>query len=42
MCMSFPPENLNFDPYPPHPTNTYICRVTIVPRMFGQDKENVI
>ena len=28
-------KDLNPDPYPPHPTNTYMCRVTIVPKMCG-------
>ena len=33
MCVKFSPENLNFDPYPSHPINTYTCGVTIVPRV---------
>ena len=35
MCVKLSPRNLNIDPYPPHPINTYICRVTIVPRVCG-------
>ena len=31
--MKFPLENLNLGPYPPHPTSTYICGVTIAPMM---------
>ena len=27
MCVEFPPEDLNPDPYAPYPTNTYTCRV---------------
>ena len=29
--MKFPPKNLNLDLYPPHPTSTYACKVTIMP-----------
>ena len=29
MCVKFPSENLNSDSYPPHPTITYTCGVTI-------------
>ena len=25
MCVKLPPEDLNPDPYPPHPTSTYTC-----------------
>ena len=35
MYVKFSPENLNLESYPPHPTNTYTCKVTIVPRMCG-------
>ena len=35
MCVKFSPKNLNPDSYLPHPTNTYTCRVTIAPRIFG-------
>ena len=38
MCMKFPPRDLNIDSCPPtsyisHPTNTYTCGVTIVPKV---------
>jgi len=33
MCIKLPPEDLNSDPYPPHPTNIYICGVTTAPRV---------
>ena len=35
MCVKLPLEDLNLDPYPPHPTNTYTCRVTITPKVCG-------
>ena len=28
-------KDLNPDPYPPHPTSTYTCRVTIVPKVYS-------
>ena len=31
MCVKLPPEDLNLDPCPPHPTSTYTCEVTIAP-----------
>ena len=33
ICVKFSPRDLNPGPYPPHPTNTYTCGVTIVPRV---------
>ena len=33
MCVKLIPGDLNLDPYPPHPTSTYICKVTIAPRV---------
>ena len=30
MCINIHSENLNFDPYFPHPTSIYIYRVTIM------------
>ena len=33
--MKLSPEDLNSDHYPPHPTNTYTCRVTIAPRVYS-------
>ena len=33
MCVKFPIGDLNPDPYPPHPTNVYICGVTTAPRV---------
>ena len=38
MCVKLPPEDLNFDPCPPHPTNTYTCGVTTVLRVCGGDQ----
>ena len=35
MCVKFPPENLNPNLCPPHPTMTYTCRVTIASKMCG-------
>ena len=35
MCVKLPPRDLNFDPYPPHPTSTYTCGVTIALRVCG-------
>ena len=32
MCVKFPPRDLNPDPCPPHPINTYIYGVTITLR----------
>ena len=39
MCVKLPLRDLNPSPCPPHPTNTYICRVTTAPRVcsdFGR------
>ena len=33
--MKLPPRNLNHSPYPPHSTNTYSCKVTILLRVRG-------
>ena len=35
MCVKLPPEDLNLDPYPPYPTSTYTCGVTIAPRVYN-------
>ena len=35
MRMKLPPRDLNPGPYPPHPTSTYTCEVTIAPRVCG-------
>ena len=40
MCVKFPPEDLNLDPYPPHPTSTYTCGVTNTPRVCGGKMRN--
>ena len=32
MYVKLPPEDLNPNPYPLHPTSTYTCRVTTAPR----------
>ena len=31
-------RDLNLNPYPPHPTNTYTCEVTIALRVSGGRK----
>ena len=33
MCVKFPPEDLNPNPCPLHPTSIYTCGVTIAPRV---------
>ena len=35
MYVKFPPRSLNPDPCSPHPTSTYICGVTIIPKVYG-------
>ena len=35
MCVKLSPKNLNPGLYPPHPTSTYTCRVTIAPRVYS-------
>ena len=40
--MKFPPGDLNPNPFPPHFTNTYTCRVTIAPRECSGHIEKVI
>ena len=35
MCVKLPLRDLNLSSYPPHPTNTYTCGVTTVPRVRG-------
>ena len=35
MFVKLPPRDLNSGTYHPHLTNTYICGVTIVPRVRG-------
>ena len=38
MCVKFPHKNLNHDPCPPHPTNTYTCGMIIALRMCGSSR----
>ena len=38
MYVKLPLRNLNSDPYPPHPTNTYTCEVTIASRVCDDIK----
>ena len=38
MCVKLPPGDLNPDPYPPHSTNIYTCRVTIAPKMYDNEE----
>ena len=33
--VKFSLEDLNLDPCPPHSTNTYTCKVTIMPKVRG-------
>ena len=35
MCVKLPPKDLNSSPWPPHPTSTYTCGVTIALRVCG-------
>ena len=35
MCVKLPLGDLNHDLYFSYPTSTYICRVTIAPRIYG-------
>ena len=35
MCVKLLPRDLNPSSYPPHPTNTYTCGVTIASRVCG-------
>ena len=35
ICVKLPSEDLNYDSYPPYPTSTYTCGVTIAPRVHG-------
>ena len=35
MCIKLPPKDLNPNIFSLHPTNTYICRVTIVLKAHG-------
>ena len=42
MCMKFPPRELNPNSYPPHPTSTYTCGLTIVSKMCSDMRELLI
>ena len=35
ICVKLFFGELNIDLYPPHPTSTYTCEVTIIPRVCG-------
>ena len=37
--MKLSPRDLNPSPYPPHPTSTYTCEVTIAPKVCGDFKK---
>ena len=41
MCVKLPLINLNLDPYPPYPTNTYIYGVIIILRVCGDIREKI-
>ena len=34
MCVKLFSRDLNLNPYPPHPTSSYTCEVTIAPRVL--------
>ena len=34
MCIKFSTKYLNFNPYPPHLTSTYTCKMTITPKIL--------
>ena len=40
--MKFSPRNLNPDPYPPNPISTYICEVTIAPKVCGGQSVTIL
>ena len=35
MCLKFSLRDLNSGPFSPHPTSTYICRVTIASKLYS-------
>ena len=35
MCIKFSIGDLNFNPYPPHLTNTYTCKAIITPKVLN-------
>ena len=35
-------ENLNFGPYSPYSTNTYIYKITITPKVYGDYESSII
>ena len=39
MCVKLPPRDLNSDFYLSHPINIYICEVTILPRVCGDNNK---
>ena len=42
ICVKLPPKDLNSGYYPPHPTSTNTCRVTIAPTVCdGENKASV-
>ena len=42
ICVKLPPKDLNSGSYPPHPTSTNTCRVTIAPTVCdGENKASV-
>ena len=42
ICVKLPSEDLNHDSYPPYPTSTYTCGVTIAPRVCDSLTFNII
>ena len=42
MCVKLFPRNLNLGFYPPSPTNTYTCGVTIAPRVCSDIYCNIL
>ena len=42
MCVKLFLENLNFGPYSPYSTNTYIYKITITPKVYGDYENSII
>ena len=42
MCVKILFGNLNLNPYSSHPTSTYTCRVTTVPKVRGGGINNYL
>ena len=42
MCVKLPSRDLNPDPYPPHPTNIYTCKVITAPKVGSDYSEEML